>query len=373
MNIGINTRLLLPNKLEGIGWFTYEVVKRITRNHPEHQFYLFFDRNYDSRFVFSDNCHPIVLHPQARHPILYKIWFNHRIPRALKKHKIDLFFSPDGFLSLKTDVPQIPVIHDLNFEHIPEDLPSKHTNYYKTYMPQYARKAKAILTVSEYSKQDIVATYNVDPTKIHVAYNGASEKFKPITSETAQLIRQKYAKGHPYFIYVGALHKRKNIARMLEAFDRFKSENANNLQLVIVGERLFKSPDIDATFNKMKHQDAVIFTGRLEQGELTQVVAAAKAMVYVSYFEGFGIPVLEALQSGVPVLTANKTSLPEVGGEVAVYCDPFDVTSIQKGMEEVATKSFEISSLLAQASKFSWDKTAAKVWEVIHENLPKQS
>lgn len=371
MNIGINTRLLLPNKLEGIGWFTYEVVKRISQNHPEHQFYLFFDRKYDPRFVFGSNCHPVVLHPQARHPILYKIWFNYSVPKAIKKHKIDLFFSPDGFLSLKTEVPQIPVIHDLNFEHIPEDLPSKHTNYYKEYMPQFARKAKAILTVSEYSRMDISETYTIPIDKIHTAYNGASVKFKPITKEEADLVRKKYTNKSPYFVYVGALHKRKNIARMLEAFDTFKNEHQNDLKFVIVGERLFKSPDIDLTFDKMKFQSEVIFTGRLEQNELTKVVAAAKAMIYVSYFEGFGIPVLEALQSGIPVLTSNKTSLPEVGGDVAVYCDPFDIRSIKDGMVEIADSSIQEEDLIRQASKFSWDKTADKVWQVIDENLPK--
>ena len=109
------------------------------------------------------------------------------------------------------------------------------------------------------------------------------------------------------------------------------------------------------------------------QDELAKVVAAAKGMVYISYFEGFGIPVLEALQSGIPVLTANETSLPEVGGDVAIYCDPFDVNSIVDGMKNLSELEIDQAQLLAQASKFSWDKTAQKVWEIIDENLPKLS
>lgn len=365
MNIGINTRLLISDKLEGIGWFTYEVVKRITQNHPEHQFFLFFDRKFDIEFVFGENCTPVILHPQARHPILYKIWFNISIPRAIKKYDIDLFFSPDGFLSLKTNIPQIPVIHDLNFEHIPEDLPSKHTNFYKKYMPQYARLAKHIITVSEYSKSDIAKTYNITRDKIHVAHNGANEIFQPIPDEQASLVRQQVTNGHPYFIYVGALHKRKNITRMLSAFDLYKEKEKSDFRLVIVGEQLFKSPDIDKTYNEMKHKGSVIFTGRLNQKELASSVAAAHGLVYVSYFEGFGIPVLEAMQCGIPVLTANKTSLPEVGGNVAIYCDPMDVGSIAKGMVELASSNSNREQLTNQAAKFSWDKTAEKVWEVI--------
>lgn len=371
MNIGINTRLLLPNKLEGIGWFTYEVVKRIAQDHPEHDFYLFFDRKFDPDFVFGKNCHPIVLPPQARHPILYKIWFNFSIPRAIRKYNIDLFFSPDGFLSLNTKVPQIPVIHDLNFEHIPEDLPSKHTNYYKRYMPRYAQIATAILTVSEYSKKDIVSTYKIPHEKIHVVYNGASDIFQPIADEFARSFRKEITSGNPYFVYVGALHKRKNIARMLAAFDEFKEQQESDLMFVIVGERLFKSPDIDVVFNKMTHKESVIFTGRLGQDRLAQIMAAAEGLVYISYFEGFGIPVLEALQSGIPVLTSDKTSLPEVGGDVAIYCDPFDIESIAAGMHKLSETQFDREKLTEQASKFSWDQTAEKVWAVINENLPK--
>lgn len=365
MNIAINTRLLLSNKLEGIGWFTYEVVKRITQSHPEHTFYLFFDRKFDSKFVFADNCKPVVLHPQARHPILYKIWFDYSIPKALKKHKIDLFLSPDGFLSTRTAIPQIPVIHDLNFEHIPEDLPGKDTKYYKSNFPVFAQKAKHIITVSNFSKEDIHKTYNIPLSKITVAHNGASDLFQPISDKEKIEVRTKYTKGSEYFVYVGALHKRKNIVRMLEAFDQFKTAHPSDLKFVIVGEKLFKSPEIDLAFEKLKHKSEIIFTGRLLQENLVKVVAAARAMVYVSYFEGFGIPVLEALQCGVPVLTSNVTSLPEVGGDQAVYCDPMQVESIAKGMEEMVNTNYSQEALLTQAKKFSWDKTTEKVWEVI--------
>lgn len=372
MNIGINTRLLLTNKLEGIGWFTYEVVQRIVQQHPEHHFFLFFDRPFDPAFIFSENCTPVVLHPQARHPILFKIWFDWSIPRALKKYKIDLFFSPDGFLSLKTSVPQIPVIHDLNFEHIPEDLPSKHTRYYKKYMPLFSRKARAIITVSAFSKKDISSTYGIPPDKISVAHNAASLSFQPLGKEEKISIQKKYTKGAPYFVYVGALHKRKNISRMLLAFDAFKQKQSSPIKFIIVGEPLFKSSDIDDTFRSMKHQKDVIFTGRLSQDDLVKVVASALGMVYVSYFEGFGIPVLESMQCGVPVLTANSTSLPEVGGEAALYCDPMDVSSITNGLQLLSENTIEKNILIKQASQFSWDKTAGTVWKVIHENLPKQ-
>ena len=122
MRIAINTRFLLKDKLEGIGWFTFEVVKQLVTNHPEHEFIFLFDRPYDKSFVFAKNVTPVVINPPARHPLLWYWWFEWSVPYALKKHKIDLFFSPDGYLSLKTNVPTVIVMHDLAFEHHPEDV-----------------------------------------------------------------------------------------------------------------------------------------------------------------------------------------------------------------------------------------------------------
>lgn len=142
MRIAINTRFLLSHKMEGFGWYTYEIVKRIVQNHPEHEFVLFFDRTYDKKFVFAKNAIPVVLSPQARHPILFRIWFNLSVKRALKKYNADLFFSPDGYLSLTSEVKQIGVIHDLNFEHFPQDLKPVMSRYYLKYFPKFARKQR---------------------------------------------------------------------------------------------------------------------------------------------------------------------------------------------------------------------------------------
>ena len=140
MNIAINTRLLLHNRLEGIGWFTYETLKIITRSHPEHHFIFLFDRPFHEEFIFSDNITPVVLFPQSRHPFLWYWWFEFSVPAALKKHRADIFLSPDGYLSLCAKTPSLPVIHDLNFEHYPEDLPWV-VRRYQTKAGAFCRKA----------------------------------------------------------------------------------------------------------------------------------------------------------------------------------------------------------------------------------------
>ena len=154
MKIAVNTRLLLKNKMEGIGVHAFNVLKRITANHPEHQFLFLFDRKYDEEFIFSSNITPVVLYPQARHPFLYYWWFEYSVARILNWVKPDIFYSPDGYLSLNTKVPSIPVIHDLNYEHYPKDLPRLTSWYYRHYFPLFAARAERILTVSACSKQE---------------------------------------------------------------------------------------------------------------------------------------------------------------------------------------------------------------------------
>src|SRR6188768_2199149 len=135
LNIAVNTRFLLQNKLEGIGWFTYETMKRITRNHPEHQFYFFFDREFSDEFLFSKHITPVIIHPQSRHPVLWYLWFEYGVARHLKKVNADLFISTDGFLSLSTSVKTLLVIHDIAFEHFPEHVGILTRKYLQHYSP----------------------------------------------------------------------------------------------------------------------------------------------------------------------------------------------------------------------------------------------
>ena len=223
MKIAINTRLLLKGKLEGIGWFTYESFKRIVASHPEHEFYFIFDRQFDTEFVFADNVTPIVIGPPARHQILHYIWFEISIPRILKKINPDIFISPDSYLSLASKYPDLIVIHDLNFEYFPKNMPWLASKYYRYFTPKFAKKAKRIATVSEFSKNDIVNIYSIDPEKIDVVYNGSGEKFKPVSETVKKETKQQFSNGCDYFVFVGALNPRKNLSNIFRAFDSFKS------------------------------------------------------------------------------------------------------------------------------------------------------
>jgi glycosyltransferase involved in cell wall biosynthesis len=373
LKIAVNTRLLLKNKLEGIGWFTYENLKRITVQHPEHQFYFIFDRQFDESFIFSDNITPVVIPPQARHPLLYYIWFEISIPRALKKIQADLFFSPDGYLSLSTPVKSMQVIHDLNFEHYPADLPFAERTFYRHYFPKYSKKACRIATVSEFSKSDIIKQYHAPADKIDVVYNGANERYFPLQDAEKLLVRERYSGGLPYFVFVGALHPRKNLANLFGAFDLFREESHIEMKLLIIGQKKWWTSQIREAFENMKHNNDVEFLGRLDPIELNRVISSAAALTYVSYFEGFGIPILEAYYCETPVITSNITSMPEVAGDAAILVDPFSVRSISEGMMKIATDPSVGKSLNEKArirrKDFSWQKTSELLWNSIEKAL----
>ncbi|MDY0076516.1 MAG: glycosyltransferase family 1 protein [Bacteroidales bacterium] len=369
LTIAVNTRLLIKNKLEGIGWFTYENLKRIVRNHPEVNFYFFFDRQPDAEFIFAENVTPIVLQPPARHPFLFIIWFEWSVNRALKRLKPDLFLSPDGYLSLLNNTPDLAVMHDLNFEHFPKDLPFLVRKYYRWFFPRFAQKASRIATVSTFSKNDIAAQYGVPLKDIDVVYNGVNERFTPISAAEIEETKAQYASGSDYFLFVGSLHPRKNLVRLFKAFDLFCAESDQKIKLMVVGEKKWWTAPIRDAFEGMKYQQEVVFCGRLNAEQLHKVTASAFAITYVSYFEGFGIPIVEAFRCGVPVITANVTSMPEVAGDAALLVDPFSEQSIAEAMHEMANNSEKrlqlIEKGLKRAKLYSWDKAAQKLWESI--------
>mgnify|MGYP003508500143 FL=1 len=369
MLIAVNTRFLIKDKLEGIGWFTYETMKRLTHNHPEHTFLFLFDREPDPEFVFGKNVKPIRVWPPARHPYLWKYWFDYALPSVFKRYKPDLFISTDGFLSLKSDIPTLLVVHDLGFEHYPEHVTGIASNFYRKYMPLYAKKATRIVTVSEFSKKDIVKLYQVAPDKIDVAYNGANDKYIPISQNEQQAVRNRYTGGKPYFLYVGSVHPRKNVKNLLLAYDALRKEHLTEHQLVIAGRMAWKTDETKQVFEQMQFKNDVVFTNHLLLSELTKVMASADAFVYPSLFEGFGIPIVEARYCGVPIITSDRSSLTEVGGPNALYFDPDRVDLIKDAMKLFL---LDRENYHAKAKKdvsvrevFNWDKTVSSIESAI--------
>ena len=369
MKIAVNTRLLIKGKLEGIGRFSLEILKRLAQNHPEHEFIFIFDRTPTSEFIFADNVRAVVANPPARHPILWYLFFEFGVYRVLKKENPDVFFSPDGWISLRSNTPTLNTIHDLNFEEHPEFLPKHIVRYYKKFFPRFAKKATRLLTVSEYTKQDVSARYGVSPEKINVVYNAANDGFKKINSARKKKIRNKHSSGKNYFLFVGLVHPRKNLYHQLKAFEYFKNKTGSDFKFLIVGARYSSTPKLNELLKNSPHAKDIIFTGRLSIDALVDIYGAAFALMYVSYFEGFGIPIVEAFRAEIPVITSNRTSMPEICGKGGLIVDPDDFRAIAEAMIKLYESEKLVEELIQngrdQSNKYNWDHSAEKVMQAL--------
>jgi len=376
MHVAVNTRFLLPgNQLEGIGRFSFETLRHLVAQHPGVTFHFLFDRAYDKRYVLGPNVVPHVLHPPARHPFLWAAWFEGAVALWLARHRPAAFLSLDGYTTLATRVPRVTVLHDLAFEHFPQDVGLLARRYYRYFVPRFARASAHLVAVSEATRADIVKTYGEAPEKISVAYNAPAELFKPLHEAGQAAVRQRFSENKPYFLFVGALQPRKNLGNLLRAFDQFKTEGgpaAADAQLLIVGRKAWKAGPIFEAYQQMTHQAAVHFTGRVSDADLAGLYAAALATVYVPYFEGFGIPIVEAQASGCPVLTSNCSSMPEVAGQQgALLVNPHQPTDIAAGLtrlwQEPALRQQLVANGLANVQRFSWARSAKVLWQAVVE------
>jgi len=356
-----------------MGWFSYQTLKRITEANKDVHFVFLFDRPFDEEFIFSDNITPIIVSPQARHPFLYYAWLEFGVKSTLNGLKPDLFLSPDGFLSLGAKCKQLPVIHDINFLHNPKDLKPLTRKYYNHFFPKFAQKATRIATVSEFSKKDISDNYKISPDKIDVVYNGINSSFKPVSDLVKTQTKQRFSKGKEYFLFVGSLNPRKNVGRLIQAFDLFKKESNSDMKLVLAGSHAWGMNEIYKAMEGLNCKDDIIFTNRLSEEDLADVMASAFALTFVPYFEGFGIPLVEAMQSEIPIITSNVSSLPEIAGDAALFVNPSELNEIKNAMLKLRSDDKLRLNLIEKGKQrknnFSWDRSADLLWKSVEKAL----
>ena len=294
-------------------------------------------------------------------------WYQTKLKQQLKKQQADLFFSPVYEGMFLPNVPQIVTVHDLIPLKYPE-LSPKWKYYYQYALPFLLKQSKRIVCVSAYTKQDIVETYKLNPDQIDVVYNGYDRNlFYP---QPNQAILQKYNL-EKYFLYVGDMRFYKNLSRCLEAFNRLPQKDC---KFVITGKKDdFFYPEIEHQVKTLDASDRIIFLDYVPSADLPPLYSMAQALVFASLYEGFGLPVLEAMACGCPVITSKVTSIPEVGGDSVLYVDPYNVDSIAEGMEQILSNSELSKNLrargLERAKLFSWDKSARDMAQVFMKCL----
>jgi glycosyltransferase involved in cell wall biosynthesis len=373
MKIAINTWILRNKKPDGIGFFTIHAISSLIKKHPDVKFIIYCDNGFTEKYFDFPNVEKYKIFPALRHPILYFIYLEFILPYFLNKHKPNVLIAPDGLISLNTYVKQISIIHDIYFEHQPYDLPLRNRIYYRFFFKKFAKKANRILTVSQFSKNDIIETYHIDKDKIDIVYNNQSSNFIPLSSEKIQVVKNKYSSGAPYFLFIGSLHPRKNITRLFLAFELFKSRNNCNVKLLIAGNIYWKNDEIKSIFNASKYKEDIIFLGRVTDDDLRLLLPSALCLMFVSLFEGFGVPIIEAFHSNTPVITSNTSSMPEVAGNAAILVNPFNTEEISNAMIEIYNNENLRLELIEKGNfqklRFDWEITSNLIWKSIQKTF----
>jgi len=365
MKIGINGRVLTSLKMEGVARYIYETTLQMALTNPEDEFVLFHDRKIDTDFNFPPNVSSVVVPWHARHPILWFWWFEMMLPFFFKLKKIDVFYSGDGYLSKRSKIPTVLVMHDLAYLHYPEQIAASTLKYYQKNVPEFLRKADKVIAVSNYVKQDIVAQIGIDETKVSVAYNAVSPP-QDVDYSTLPPDISVAINGSKYFIYIGAIHPRKNIIRLIKGFDLFNKKMNSSFKLVIAGRMAWHTDDIKDAINTTPQ---VVYIGMVSEPVKYKLIKNALAMTYISVFEGFGIPILEAMKMGTPVITSNVTSMPEVAAGAALTVDPNSEIDIANAMTQLVEndtiRQEFINKGLNRYKDFSWQKSADIIYSAL--------
>lgn len=291
------------------------------------------------------------------------------LPKLCKEYQLDLLHV-QYFIPFIRPCPIVTTIHDISFEHYKNIFTRSEYIRQKLLIPYAAKKASAIFTVSENAKKDIINIYHISEDKIIVTDNAVNDRFRKLDASDLheEELRGKYGIGPgQYILTVGNLQPRKNLPRLIEAFRKF-SIKQRDYKLVIVGKKAWMYEDIlKSAFQNDTVKDRIILTDYVTDEDLVRLYNAAQCFIYPSFFEGFGIPPLEAMACGVPVIVSNASSLPEVVGEAGVYFDPFSTDDIAAAIEKTVSDEQLRAQLMSagfeRAKRFSWTKSAQKVVE----------
>jgi glycosyltransferase involved in cell wall biosynthesis len=294
------------------------------------------------------------------------------VPWVLRRERPDVYHAPHYVLPPAVRCRSVVTIHDCIHLMFPQYLPNRAAYAYaRTSMWAAARRSDRILTVSEASKRDILSLFNVKPEKIVVVYNAIDEHFSTTPSEEhVARVRERYQLDHKFVLYVGNIKPHKNLVRLIEAFSELRRTH-DDLKLLIIGDEISKLPALRRAVHRHKLHKYVRFLGYLKDDTLTVLYRLASVFVFPSLYEGFGLPPLEAMASGTPVVTSNVSSLPEVTGDAAVLVDPYDVDSIGNGIRRILDDPQLADALrikgLKRAREFSWERSVEKTRRVYRE------
>lgn len=371
--IGIDGNEANQGNRVGVGQFAFNVIDQLEK----------IDKNNSYTIYLKER--PLPDLPKERLGWKYsffgpsKLWTQIALPFKLftQKEKIDFFYSPSHYAPRFSPVPTIVSIMDLWHHRHPEQFNKKDLYQLTKWEAYSVKKASHIVTISEFSKKEIMHFYKIPSERITVAYPGYSHY--TITNKDYEIskVKEKYHIKNSYLLYLGTLQPKKNLLGLIRAFDLVIKQRENlKITVVIAGKKGWLYQEIFSEVKRLGLEEKIVFTGFVSEEEKPYLISGATSFVLPSFYEGFGIPVLEAMGLGVPVIASNGGSLPEAGGEAAFYCDPYRDQSISEAIDKVLDLNEKqrdeiIKEGLRQTEKFSWEKCSRKVLEAIEEQNKK--
>lgn len=365
MRIGLDCRSINWYKGTGIGTYSDNLFKHILSMDKDN-FYNIFWSGENPKMLKQDNSKISIT--SRRHQ---KFFFDYFIPAELSNNNIDIFHLPQNGIGLSENIhcKKIVTIHDLIPYIMPETVGKSYLNKFLREMPYIINNSDAIITVSEWSKRDICRFFSVDSSKVHVTPLATDVKYKPINKEYCyNYLKNKYNIEDDYILYIGGFSPRKNVRGLVSAFSKIYNDLNKKYKLVIVGPLRDEGLNIKNAFANSNIADALVFTGFADENELPILYSGATAFVYPSFYEGFGLPPLESMSCGTPVITSNLSSIPEVVQDAGFLIDPYSEIELMNALLSLLNDSDlqqKLSSLsLKRANEFSWQETARKTLEV---------
>ena len=368
MRIGIDARMIDNT---GIGRYLRNLLVHLARIDMRNHYIVFINAD-NTRVVEQENVQFVPL----KFPVpLYSLREQWWLPIELLKARLDVVHYPNFAIPLLPLYPSIVTIHDLIYYVYPDQCPSRLAHHYARFMLRQAtRKARVLITDSAYSKQDLITHFQVPAEKIEVIFPAAEQQYCPPESpELPAAIALRYGIAGPYILYVGKHHPYKNIRTLVHAFNVYPEVYTQH-QLVIAGKREPRRAALYQEARSLQAGDAIVFTDFVPEDDMFELYRHAQLFVFPSLYEGFGLPPLEAMACGVPVVASNAASLPEVVGDAAIQVEPLDAHGMADAMRAVLTDPMLWSELhhkgLKRAQHFSWE-TAAQQLLAIYERFKK--
>jgi glycosyltransferase involved in cell wall biosynthesis len=363
MLIGIDASRAARTERTGTEAYSFHLIRALLSAAPQHHFRLYADRALPSELT-APNAAPRVM-PFPR------LWTHVRLSIEMLVRPPDVLFVPAHVVPL-IHPRTVVTVHDLGYLHFPQAYPLPARLYLDLSTRWSARAATHVIADSQATQDDLVSHYGTSPAKITVAYPGRDENLRRVDDPSAiEAVKRRYDIAGDYLLYLGTLQPRKNLTRLIQAFSNLKSRHSprvreiSNLKIVIAGGKGWLYDDIFAEVKRLGLESRVLFPGRVAEEDKAALLSGAEAFMFPSLYEGFGLPVIEAMQCGTPVICSNTSSLPEVAGDAALLVDPLDVDALTQAMvcllRDADLRRTLIEHGYTQAQKFSWAACAACV------------